>query len=138
MNVDQSISSTVTTDAYFDGLSEDRKPLLKKIRKAIFRIWPKADEQIMKGIPTYMLDGSPFLSMASRKNYVALYIVPHDLLNVFKTELRQYDHGRSCIRFKKLDPSLFDLIERIVMYTGSQLSTSKFFKKELSLEAKEA
>ena len=65
---------------------------------------------------------------------MVLYIVPHDLLNVFRTDLRQYDHGRSCIRFKRLDPQFFDLIERVIRYTGSQLSTSRFYKPKVNGE----
>ncbi|MDQ3101252.1 MAG: DUF1801 domain-containing protein [Bacteroidota bacterium] len=132
MSVDQ-MAMSVNCDRYFDDLPEDRRALLGRVRRSIERIWPHVDERLVAGIPTYHLDGHPLLSMADRKNYIALYIVPHDLLNAFKTELRQYDHGRSCIRFKKLDQALFELIERIIMYTGSQLNTSKFFKKGSSL-----
>jgi uncharacterized protein YdhG (YjbR/CyaY superfamily) len=137
MPVDQKISKTVTLKNYLDVLPPERREVLELLRESIFRICPEVEETMSAGMPTFTLHGHPFLSLASRKNYVALYIVPHDLLNAFKTELRQYDHGRSCIRFKRLDPKFLGLLERIIRYTGSQLSTSKFFKKELSVEADE-
>jgi len=121
-------SDPIAVDAYLETLRQDRRHAIEWIREQIGSIWPGIQERISDRIPTYLLDGHPFLSIADRKNYIALYIVPHDLLNVFRTELRQYDHGRSCIRFKKLDPPLMALIERIIRYTGSQLSTSRYFK----------
>ncbi len=115
-------------DAYYKGLTEERHEQLSLVRNKILDIWPEAEEVMMNGIPAYLLNGHPFLSLANRKNYIALYIVPYDLLNVFKTELRQYDHGRSCIRFKKIDSQLMGLLERIIRYTGDQLSASRYHK----------
>ncbi len=120
--------TTISVDAHLAALPPDRREILQRVRQAIFRIHPEVTERMAAGIPSFFLEDHAFLSIASRKNYIALYIVPHDLLNVFKTDLRQYDHGRSCIRFKRLDPPFFELIQQIVRYTGSQLSTSKFYK----------
>lgn len=121
-------SDPIAVNAYLGKLRPDRRHAIEWVRERIGAIWPGIQEGISDRIPAYLLDGHPFLSIADRKNYIALYIVPHDLLHVFRTELRQYDHGRSCIRFKKLDPQLMTLIERIIRYTGSQLSTSRYFK----------
>ena len=122
------MTQIATVENYLDLLSAERREMFDRLRWAIFRNCPNAEEELAGGMPAYRLHDHPFLSIADRKNYVALYIVPHDLLNAFKTELRQYDHGRSCIRFKKLDPGFFDLLERIIRYTGGQLSTSRFYK----------
>jgi uncharacterized protein YdhG (YjbR/CyaY superfamily) len=123
---EQQISKEV--DGYLAALNDDRRHTMTQLREMVFEIWPDAVENMGMKLPTYHLNGHAFLYMADRKNYIAVYVVAHDLLNAFKTELRQYDHGRSCIRFKKLDGPLRSLLGRIIRYTGGQLSTSRYFK----------
>src|SRR5690606_14230421 len=61
----------------------------------------------------------PFLSIASQKNFVAVYHMgvysDEKILNWFteeyaKTIKTKLDMGKSCIRFKKMDQIPFDLI----------------------------
>ena len=61
----------------------------------------------------------PFLSVASRKNYIALYhmgiYVNKELMEWFVEEYPKHskyklDIGKSCIRFKRLDDIPFNLI----------------------------
>jgi uncharacterized protein YdhG (YjbR/CyaY superfamily) len=127
----------ISADDYFNGLVEDRRNALKKIRRAIFHIWPTLEERMVAGLPNYFLQGNMLVSLADRKNYMVVYVGPYDLLHAFKSDLRVHDHGRSCIRFKRLDLQLMDLLERIVRYTGGQLHTSKFYKEPLIAELEE-
>lgn len=115
---------------YFEQLTEERRAALKMVRKAVLRIWPSLEEELKGAMLTYSLHGNMLLQLADRKNYMAMYIGPHDLLHAFKSDLRVYDHGRSCIRFKRLDAALMDLIERMIRYTGDQMHTSKFYKPQ--------
>jgi uncharacterized protein YdhG (YjbR/CyaY superfamily) len=113
-----------STIAFFAGLPPERQGGMLALRRMILEAWPNAGETLVNGSPAYALDGHPFLVLANRKNYIAFQVVPHDLLNVFRTELRKYDHGRSCIRFKRLNDELAELLHRIIVYTGNQLHTS--------------
>ncbi|WP_410510899.1 DUF1801 domain-containing protein [Paenibacillus sp. BR2-3] len=64
----------------------------------------------------------PFISLASQKNYIALYhmgiyTVP-DVLAWFQEEYPKHvktklDMGKSCIRFKKMDSIPYDLIAEL-------------------------
>lgn len=65
----------------------------------------------------------PFLSIASQKNFIAVYHMgiysDPDLLNWFTSEYPKYvktklDMGKSCIRFKKPDQIPFELIGELV------------------------
>ncbi|MEX1131879.1 MAG: DUF1801 domain-containing protein [Flavobacteriales bacterium] len=120
--------ATNTTD-YFAGLAEDRRFALGTIRQMILDIWPSVVEDMSLGMPTYHLDGEAFCAIASQKNFMALYIMPYDLLNAFTLDLRIYDTGKSCIRFKRLEPATLELFDRIIKYTGSQMHTSRFHGK---------
>lgn len=113
--------------AYFAALPEERREALGQVRHLIFEAWPKAVEDMSHGMPTYFLEGEPFCAIASQKHFMALYIMPYDLLNVFAMDLKIHDTGLSCIRFKRLDDTTMILFDRIIKYTGSQLATSIYF-----------
>lgn len=116
---------------YFDDIPEDRRFALGSVRRIVLSTWPGLEEDMHFGIPTYHLNGQPFCAMASQKHYMALYIMPYDLLNAFVHDLRVYDTGRSCIRFKRLEPCTVELFERIIKYTGSQYPTSAFYGRTI-------
>jgi uncharacterized protein YdhG (YjbR/CyaY superfamily) len=122
-------TTATNTKDYFDALAEERRQPLLAIRELIMTVWPKAVEDMSMGMPTYHLDGEPFCAIASQKHFMALYIMPYDLLNAFNLDLKIYDTGKSCIRFKRLEPATLDLFDRIVKYTGSQIETSRYYGK---------
>lgn len=64
----------------------------------------------------------PFISLASQKNFIALYhmgiYARPDLLDWFVSEFpkhskRKLDMGKSCIRFKKIEDIPFDLLAEL-------------------------
>ena len=119
---------------YMAQLPEDRKPVLSKMREVILANLPKGFEETMSyGMIGYVVPHSiypdgyhctpelplPFMSIASQKNFVALYhmgiYANEDVLKWFQTEFpkhckRKLDMGKSCIRFKYLDDIPYELI----------------------------
>jgi uncharacterized protein YdhG (YjbR/CyaY superfamily) len=114
-----------TPDHYFDQVEPLRQVQLLALRERIRRIWPKVKEDLAHGMPTYHLDGHPVFALANQKNYLCLYVLPHDLLDAFRNELKAYNHGRSSIRFRRIDEDAMDLCDRIVRYVGAMRSESK-------------
>ncbi len=109
---------------YFTALPDERREALLAIRSLIKRTWPEVEETMDMGMPTYHLDGHALWAIGNQKNFMALYVVPHDLLLAFKKDLLIHDTGRSCIRFKKLNSETLDLFDRIIKYTGNQMDES--------------
>lgn len=123
-----------TYEQYIDQLSPDRKPAIEQLRKVILENLPKGFTEIMTyGMIGYVVPRSiypngyhcdpkqplPFISIASQKNFVALYhmgiYANPELLKWFKNEYPKHcktklDIGKSCIRFKKSDQIPFKLI----------------------------
>lgn len=112
-------------ELYYGSLPSDRRDALLAIRQLVRRIWPSVTEDMAYGIPTFHLNGHLFCAIASQKHFMALYIIPYDLLDAFKNDLKIYDTGKSCIRFKRLEPATYDLFDRVLKYTGSQLELSR-------------
>jgi uncharacterized protein YdhG (YjbR/CyaY superfamily) len=130
-------SKATTVDQYIKELPVDRVDSITKLRNTINKNLPKGFEECIsygmigwvvpfKLYPKgYHCDPKlplPFLSIASQKNFVAVYhmgiYADSSLLNWFtdefaKTTTLKLDMGKSCIRFKKPDLIPFDLIGQL-------------------------
>ena len=122
-------TSSDSPDDHFNAQPPDRREQLLELRALIRTIWPKVKEDMSMGMPTFLLDGRPFCGLANQKHYMALYIVPYDLLTAFKMELKAYNCGRSCIRFRRLDDEKMIFFERVIKYTGSRFADSEFYRR---------
>lgn len=119
---------------YIDSLPEDRRDAMNKLRTIINKNLPKGfTEQLSYGMPGWVVSHKdfpagyhcdpklplPFMSIASQKNFIALYhmgiYADESLLQWFQTAYPKHcktklDMGKSCIRFKKPELIPFDLI----------------------------
>jgi hypothetical protein len=131
-------SEAMTVTDYLQNLPADREPYVNQLRKTIQQNIPAGFEEVMGyGMITYVVPKStypagyhcdpklplPFLSIASQKNFVALYHMgiygSPELLNWFVGEYPKHcksklDMGKSCIRFKKPDQIPFELIGELM------------------------
>lgn len=127
-------STAATPDEYIDSLPEDRKAAMSELRKVIIKNIPKGfHEEMSYGMIGYVVPHSiypagyhctpklplPFLSIASQKNFIAVYnmgmYADEKLLNWFVSEFPKHttaklDMGKSCIRFKKPEQIPYKLI----------------------------
>jgi|JI9StandDraft_1071089.scaffolds.fasta_scaffold21158_5 uncharacterized protein YdhG (YjbR/CyaY superfamily) len=128
----------ISPDQYVNSLPEDRKEAITQLRKIILKNIPKGfQEAISYGMLGYVIPHTlypagyhcnpelplPFISLASQKNFIALYhmgmYADKKLLDWFTSEYPKHskaklDMGKSCIRFKKIDQIPFKLIEELV------------------------
>ena len=123
-----------TPDHYVSHLPEDRIAPIEALREAIKNNLPPGFEETMSyGMIGYVVPHAlypegyhcdpklplPFMSIASQKNFVAVYhmgiYASPELMEWFTAEYPQHakgklDMGKSCIRFKKPDQIPFQLI----------------------------
>ena len=119
-------------------LSDERKDVMQKLIKVIVKNLPKGfEEGINYGMISYFVPHSiypkgykcdsklplPFISIASQKNFIALYhmgIYANKALQdwfVKEYDLKvpgKLDMGKSCIRFKKMESIPYDLIGELM------------------------
>lgn len=124
----------MTVDSYIAALPADRQLAIQSIRTVIKKHLPKGfREEINYGMIGYVVPHSlypagyhcdpslplPFLSIASQKNFIAVYhmgiYADPALLNWFTEAYAsqvkgKLDMGKSCIRFKKVDQIPYSLI----------------------------
>jgi uncharacterized protein YdhG (YjbR/CyaY superfamily) len=133
------MQSTAKTPAeYVDSLPDERKSVIENIRKTVLDNLPEGFEETMGyGMLGYVVPHSiypsgyhcdpkmplPFISVASQKNFIALYhmgiYADESLLNCFVAEYPKHcktklDMGKSCIRFKKMNDIPYELLGQLV------------------------
>ncbi len=130
-------STATTPEAYIAEMPEDRQAAFKKLRAVIKKNLPKGfKETIAYGHIGYCVPHSkypagyhcdpkqplPFMSIASQKNFIAVYhmgvYANPVLLKWFTTEHakaspKKLDMGKSCMRYKKPDDIPFELIGKL-------------------------
>ena len=126
-----------TIGEYLENIPIERKAVMQKLIAIINKNLPKGfTEQLNYGMPSWVVPHSiyadgyhctpelplPFLSVASQKNFIALYhmgiYIDPELLEWFVSEFPEHakkklDMGKSCIRFKNIDDIPFDLITEL-------------------------
>lgn len=130
-------SEAKTVKEYLAGLPDDRRKEIERVRRVVKKHLPKGFEETMQyGMIGYVvplnrypegyLDDPnvplPFLSLASQKNYIALYALglysDKKLYAWFLKEWgktgKKLDMGKSCIRFKKTEDVPLDLIGEMI------------------------
>ncbi|UQZ37633.1 hypothetical protein C2I18_21950 [Paenibacillus sp. PK3_47] len=124
-------------EEYIHALPEDRKAAMDKLRKTIKDHLPDGYEETMYcGMITYAVphslyppgyhvtpeDPLPLVSIASQKNFIALYhmglYMYPELLSWFQSEYPKHvrtklDMGKSCIRLKKVESIPYELIAEL-------------------------
>jgi hypothetical protein len=118
-------SKALTPDQYLSELPEDRSKAMEQLRKVIKKNLPKGFAEVMQyGMISYVVphklypagyhckptDALPFVSIASQKNFIAIYhmgiYANPTLLKWFteahsKASSKKLDMGKSCMRYKK-------------------------------------
>ncbi len=137
------ISDEIQT--YYEALPEERKLPFENMLKAIDSNLPSGFEfRLSYGLPTFCVPLSlypagyhckkgeplPFISIASQKNFMALYhmgiYADSQTLEWFQEAYPLHspyklDMGKSCVRFKKLEAIPYGLLEELAQkYSPSQ------------------
>jgi len=88
-----------SVDEYLVSQPKAAQAQLERVRAAIQKALPKAEEVISYQIPTYKLDGSAVIYFAGWKKHYALYPASGRLIAAFQDELAPYEIRKSTIRF---------------------------------------
>jgi hypothetical protein len=169
--------TATSVEEYLASLPEDRRQALEAVRKVILENKdPLIEESLQYGMIGYVIPHSvfpagyhcdpkqplPYASIASQKNYMALYIFcmygteeeEAWLRAEWKKAGKKLDMGKSCIRFKKLDDVPLDVVgalfrrakarpfiehyESVIATTGSKRKKASAQKKSAKKAAKRA
>jgi uncharacterized protein YdhG (YjbR/CyaY superfamily) len=93
--------------------------LLRKVRAAIRKAAPNAQEAISYGIPAFTLNGKRFVWFAAFKSHIGFY-PGAAALAAFKKELSGYKSAKGSVQFPFDEPLPLALVDRIVKFAASK------------------
>jgi uncharacterized protein YdhG (YjbR/CyaY superfamily) len=111
-----------SVDDYIAAQPEPMQGVLKRVRSAIRKAVPGAEESISYNIPTYKLRGGRVLYFAGWKHHYSIYPATGPLVAAFKDELARYEVRKGTIRFPLSQPVPVKLIERIATFRAKEIA----------------
>ncbi|HTW33061.1 MAG TPA: DUF1801 domain-containing protein [Rhizomicrobium sp.] len=105
-----------SVDEYIAAQPEPVQAVLERVRAAIRKALPGADETISYTMPTYSLRGNFIIHFAAWKRHFSLYPASAKLIWSFKKELAAATLIKNTIRFPLTEPVPTALIERIAKF----------------------
>ena len=113
-------SGFASVDEYIAAQPEAARGVLRRVRSAIRRAVPAAEETISYQIPAYKMQGGRVLYFAGWKRHFSLYPASARLLAEFKGELTVYEVEKATIRFPLSGAVPVKLIERIAKFRAAE------------------
>jgi len=111
-----------SVEEYIAGQPDALRAVLKRVRAAIRKALPGAEEVISYKIPTYKLKGTAVLYFAGWKHHYSLYPASASLVAALKEDLAPYKVNKGTIRLPLSEPVPVNLIERIAKFRAKGLA----------------
>lgn len=144
-------SEAKTVKEYLDGLPEERRKALSKVRAVVRKNLAKGFRESMNwGMITYEVplslcpdtyNGKPLLyaALASQKNHMAIYLTGCYMSDATRREFesayaaagKRLDAGKSCVRFKKVE----DLPLEVIGDAVAEYTVEEFVKRAQAITA---
>lgn len=112
-----------TVPEYIAAQPKAAQPPLKRVRSAIRKAIPQAEELISYKMPAYKLQGKVILYFAGWKRHYSLYAASAPVVAAFKDELSPYKISKGTISFPLDSPVPASLIERIAKFRANEIAT---------------
>ena len=116
------ITDIKSMDEYIAGQPDPVRAILGRVRSAIRKAVPQAEETISYKMPSYKLHKDPVLYFAGWKQHYSLYPASERLVAAFKDDLAPYEVHKGTIRFPLSQPVPVKLIERIAKFRAKEVT----------------
>jgi uncharacterized protein YdhG (YjbR/CyaY superfamily) len=125
-----------SVDAYIAAQPDEIQVILERVRRAIRKALPGAEEVISYNLPTYKLRGVAVLYFAAWKQHYSIYPAGAALVTEFKNQLAACKIEKSTLRFSYADPVPVKLIERIAKFRAQEAADREKRKGHPKTKAK--
>ena len=114
-----------SVDEYIAAQPAVAQDILGRVRSAIRKAIPRAEEAISYKIPTYKLHNRAVLYFAGWKQHYSLYPATERVVGAFEAELAPYEIKKGTIRFPLSQPVPVTLIARIAKFRAQEVAERK-------------
>jgi len=111
-----------SVDEYIASQPKGMRGVLQRVRNAIRKAVPEAEETIAYKLPAYTLHGRRLVYFAGWKEHYSLYPASGRAVAAFRDQLAPYQVSKGTIRFELSKPVPVRLIARIAKYRAKELA----------------
>jgi len=111
-----------SVDEYIAARPDAVQQTLQRVRDAIRKAVPEAQEVISYNMPAYTLHGDRLLSFAVWKLHYSIYAATEQVVAAFRDELATYRIDKGTIRFPLSEPVPVRLIGRIAKFRAKEIA----------------
>jgi uncharacterized protein YdhG (YjbR/CyaY superfamily) len=111
-----------SVDEYIASQPETVQDVLQRVRSAIRKAVPEAEEAISYKMPVYKLPAGPVLYFAGWKQHFSLYPATATVVAAFKNDIAPYVVDKGTIRFPLAQPVPVKLIARIAKFRAKEVT----------------
>lgn len=124
-------TSAKTIDQYLEAVPSGQRDALKKLRRTIKSVVPKAEECISYQLPAFRLDGRPLVAFGASREHCALYLMSDKTVAAHAKDLEGYDTSKGTVRFPANRPLPVALVRKLVKarIAENQEKTAAFPRK---------
>ena len=109
-----------TVDEYISMQPKDVQAILQRVRSAIRKAVPGAEEVISYQIPAFKLRGYPVFYFAGWKQHYSLYPATGGVADAFKDELAPYRVSKGTIRLPLSEPVPMTLVAGLAKFRAKE------------------
>jgi uncharacterized protein YdhG (YjbR/CyaY superfamily) len=110
-----------SVDSYLGSQPAAVRGVLDRVRAAVRKALPKAEECISYQIPAYKVAGGMVIYFAGWKEHYSLYPATAGVVAAFEEELAPYEISKGTIRFPLSQPVPVRLIGRIARFRANEV-----------------
>jgi uncharacterized protein YdhG (YjbR/CyaY superfamily) len=119
-------SEISSLDQYIALQPESARAVLERVRSAIRKAVPAAEETISYRIPAFRLNGETILYFAGWRKHYSLYPITAPVIAAFKRELAPYEvNHKGTLRLPLSQPVPIQLIGRIAKFRAREVGREK-------------
>jgi uncharacterized protein YdhG (YjbR/CyaY superfamily) len=111
-----------SVDEYIASQPEAVRSVLERVRRAIRKAVPEAEEAVSYKMPAYKLPAGPVLYFAGWKRHISLYPATATVVSAFQTDLAPYVVHKGTIRFPLAQPIPMKLIGSIAKFRAKEVA----------------
>jgi uncharacterized protein YdhG (YjbR/CyaY superfamily) len=119
-------------DAYLAAISPDRRAPLEKLRRAVHRAIPAAEECISYGMPAFRVQGGIVGGFAATKNGCSYYPFSGQTLSELAEDVSAFAHTKSALHLSAKRPLPAALLRKLIAARLAEIGRKQAVKRKPS------
>jgi uncharacterized protein YdhG (YjbR/CyaY superfamily) len=109
-------------DEYLDGLPQEQREALARVRAIVESVAPDAEEGVSYGMPAFLYAGRPLLGFRAAKKHLSVFPFSPAAIEAVADRLEGFDLSKGTIRFSPDRPVPEDVLADLVRARNEEIA----------------